>query len=362
MRTPLRFATATICAKHKCIRMPSRGKLFPAGAVALGVAGCAAFSVAGAQAQIVPPRVLEQSQPIPPENRFGIPIEGWVVLRYTVLPDGKTANVRVVDRMPPTLVDRASVSAVEAWTFVPATIDDVAVEWHNNESVVVFDLEMVPLEPSAFFVPAYLEADGFLKSGEHDKALKRNESMLTTQTSRLGEVGLAQMQRAAIHVALGDMHSAYAAILRATDPRVRVLGPTDLKVALQYRNALELELGDAAGALATFARRNEIEPVPEDDPMAVQAAAIEQALGGEAPIAIKAKILDEFWAHVPTRRTFSISAATGELERIRVECDRRSAELEFAADSEWTLPETWGSCTLTVEGDRDTEFVFYEFR
>jgi TonB family protein len=301
-------------------------------------------------------------QPQPPTNRFGFPIEGWVVVRYTVLPDGRTANVSAVDRMPPGLVDREAVGAVEDWTFEPATSDGAAVEWHNNESVIVFDLEMVPLEPSAFYTPAYLEADALLKSGDHDKALKRNETMLATQTSRLGEVGLAQMQRAVIQIALGDVHAAYAAILRATDPRVPVLSPTDLKVALQYRNVLELELGDAVGALATFARRNEIEPVPEDDPMGVRATAIEQALGGDAPIAIKAKILDEFWTHVPTRRTFAISAVTGEIDGIQVECDRRGAELEFAADTEWTLPEAWGACTLTVEGDRDTEFVLYEFR
>jgi TonB family protein len=342
--------------------MPSRGKLVLAGAVAIGVAGLAPFLVAGAQAQVVPPRALEQPQPAPPENRFGVPIEGWVVVRYTVLPDGTTTNVRVVDRMPPQLLDRAAVSAAEAWIFEPATSDGVAAEWHNNESVIVFDLEGVPLEPSAFFLPAYREADALLKDGEHDKAIKRNEGLLTTQTSRLGEVGLAQLQRAAIHVAQGDMHAAYAAILRATDPRVPALSPADLKVALQYRNALELELGDAAGALATFARRNAIEPVPENDPMAAQAAAIEQALSGDAPIAIKAKILDESWTHVPTRRTFAISAVTGEIVGIQVECDRRRAELEFAADTEWTLPGSWGACTLMVEGDRDTEFVLYEFR
>jgi TonB family protein len=342
--------------------MSSRRKLFLAGSVVVGLAGLAPFSMTSAQAQVVPPRALDQSQPSPPENRFGFPIEGWVVLRYTVLPDGKTADVRVVDRMPPTLVDRAAVSAVEAWTFEPATSDGTAVEWLNNESAVVFDLEMVPLEPSTFYLPAYREADALLKEGEYDKALKRNEGMLTTQTSRLGEIGLAQMQRAAIHVALGDVHAAYAAILRATDPRVPTLSPTDLKAALQYRNALELELGDAAGALATFARRNEIEAVPPDDPMAAQAAAIEQALGSDAPIAIKAKILDDSWTHVPTRRTFAISGVTGEIEGIQVECDRRGAELEFAVDTEWTLPETWGACTLIVEGDRDAEFVLYEFR
>jgi TonB family protein len=342
--------------------MPPIKKLFLAGAVIVGVTSFEPSSVASAQTQVVPPRAREQTQPAPPENRFGFPIEGWVVVRYSVLPDGRTANVRAVDRMPPTLVEHGAVSAVEHWTFEPATSDGGPIEWHNNESVVVFDLEAVPLEPTPFFMPAYQDADALLKDGEHEKALKRNETMLATQTSRLAEVGLAEVQNAAINIALGDLHAAYAAILHATDPRVPVLGPDDLKLALQYRNALELELGDAAGALATFARRNAIEPVPETDAMAARAAVIEQALGGDSPIAIKGKILDNSWTHVPTRRTFAISAVNGELKTIQVECDRRDAELAFAADSEWTLPETWGGCSLTVEGSRDTEFVFYEFR
>jgi hypothetical protein len=130
-------------------------------------------------------------------------------------------------------------------------------------------------------------------------------------------------------------------------------------VALQYRNALEL--GDVIGALATFARRSEIAPVADSDPMVARAAALEQALEGESAIAIKAEILDEYWMHTPSRRTFAIANVTGEIRSIQVDCNRRAAELQYAPDSEWTLPESWGACRLMVEGNRDTEFVFYEF-
>jgi hypothetical protein len=133
-------------------------------------------------------------------------------------------------------------------------------------------------------------------------------------------------------------------------------------LALQYRNALELELGDAIGALATFARRNETEPVPQDDPTVASAAAIQEALAaGDAPIAIKAKILDEYWMHALTRRTFALAEVTGTLGSIQVDCNRRVAQLQYAPDSEWTLPDGWGACSLTIEADRGTEFVFYEF-
>jgi hypothetical protein len=181
-------------------------------------------------------------------------------------------------------------------------------------------------------------------------------------TSRLAEVGLAQVQSTAIHVALSDVHGAYAAIRRATDPRVSVLVPQDLTIALQYRGALEIQLGDVVGALATFERRNEIAPVPESDPAVARMAALEQALAGDVPIAIKAKILDGSWMHAPSRRTFEIADVAGDIKGIRVECNRRVAELEYSPGSALTLPESWGACTVIVEGRSDTEFVFYEFK
>jgi TonB family protein len=327
------------------------------------VAGTAAATAlpATAQAQAVPPRPLEHAQPVPPQSRSGMPVEGWVVLRYTVLADGRTADIRVVDRMPPQLSEREAVSAVEDWTFEPATNDGTAIEWHNNESVIVFDDDTVPMEPSPPFLQAYLEVDDLIKGEEHGRAHSRNERMLATVTSRLAEVGLAQVQSALINVSLGDVHAAYAAIRRATDPRIPVLGAEELKLALQYRNALELELGDAIGALETFARRTEIEPVPDNDVMASRAAAIEEALNGDAAIVIKAKVVDDYWRHTPARRTFAIADVNGDLDRIQVECDRRGAELPYAPDSEWSLPESWGACSLMVEGRRDTEFLFYEF-
>jgi TonB family protein len=326
------------------------------------VCGASLVSITCALAETLPPQPLVNRAPTPPSNRFGFPTEGWVVVRYAILANGQTANVRAVDRQPPQLSDREAVAAVEAWTFEPATLDGAAIDWHNNESMIVYDVDSIAFEPSPFFLQAYSEADELNKAGDPDKALSRNKNMQTTVTSRLAEVGLAQVQSTAIHIALSDVHEAYAAIRSATDPRVAVLVPADLNIALQYRGALEIQLGDVVGALATFARRNEIAPVPESDPAVARMAALEEALGGDAPIGIKAKILDDYWMHAPSRRTFEIADVAGDVKGIRIECDRRVAELEYSPGSALTLPESWGACTVIVEGRSDTEFVFYEFK
>lgn len=77
---------------------------------------------------------------------------------------------------------------------------------------------------------------------------------LAAVTQRLTEIGLADVQAARVHMALYDPHTAYEAIVRATDPRVTRLTADELKVALQYRFALELPLGRAVEALATYER------------------------------------------------------------------------------------------------------------
>ncbi len=332
-----------------------------AGTVVFGAISAGLGPAAHAQDGITLPQPLEQTLPEAPQNRAGMPVEGWVVLRYSILPDGKTDKVRTIDRMPPQLSDREAIAAARAWTFEPAKADGAPVEWHNNETVVVYDVDTVPLGPSAPFVQAYLEVEELIKSQDFDKALKNNERMLSTVTSRLGEVGLAQMQHAIINLSLGDMHAAYAAIQRATDPRIPVLTVEDLSTALQYRNVLELELGDAVAALETYARRNEIEPLPASDVMVSRAATIEAGLGSDAAIVIKAKVADDYWRHTPARRTFAIGEVDGDIDTIQVECNRRGAELEYSADAEWSLPESWGDCSLMIEGRRNTEFLFYEF-
>lgn len=316
----------------------------------------------GASAQVEPPNALEQPELDTPTGRDGTPIEGWAIVRFTVGTDGRTTDARIVDKLPASLAERDIERAVEAWTFEPATADGEPIDWFNNEAAIVFDAEDVPPEPPPAFIAAYGEAAGLLEAGQYADALRSNDRLLQMPGMRLRELALAHVQRAAIGIALGDNHEAYAAILRATDPLVPALDPEQLSIALQYRNALELQLGDAGAVLETFRRRRALGPVPVDDPVGSRIDAIEQVLADqESVIVVTAKVLDEQWRHVPARRTFAIANIDGSIGTIHVECDRRTADLEYMPDSEWTLPESWGRCMLAIDGRRDTTFRFFEF-
>ena len=53
--------------------------------------------------------------------------EGWVLVSFTVDPDGATSDVKVVESQPRHVFDRAAIDAVERYRFNPAMKDGVAV-------------------------------------------------------------------------------------------------------------------------------------------------------------------------------------------------------------------------------------------
>jgi hypothetical protein len=91
---------------------------------------------------------------------------------------------------------------------------------------------------------------------------------------------------------------------------------------------------------------------PENDEVAIDsgAGAVFEVRVGRKP-----------WRHELTRRTFTIARVYGEIGDLEVECDAGSAKLKHEEGVEWTLPESWGACTVIVDARRDTTFGLYEF-
>jgi periplasmic protein TonB len=76
----------------------------------------------------ISPAVLVRSvNPRYPTQAQRSRVEGYVVVTFTVEPDGHTSNIRVNDAQPRHVFERAATDAVERWQFTPATRDGVPV-------------------------------------------------------------------------------------------------------------------------------------------------------------------------------------------------------------------------------------------
>lgn len=310
--------------------------------------------------QITP---VSLAEPPRPATRFGPGPEGWIKIRFTINADGTTSNVEVLDAMPLEYSVAGAVSTVERWTFEPAIMQDTAVDWHNNIVTVSFDLPEIPNISGPGYTTPYSEVQGLISEDRLDRAARVANDNLRKATYSLHDIGLGNVQLATVEMRREDMHLAHKAIVRATLPEVSQLTEEEMNVALQYRFTIELALNRYMDALDTWERRAALVDIPNDDLMRRQAQQLQDALDQGFTLDAKGKIPDgeAGWFFIPSRRTFTIADVDGSVEAIRAICNRRIVSLEFQPDVEWSLPDSWGECSLSVMGDRNTTFTFYEF-
>lgn len=330
-----------------------------AAAVLTGV-GAGLADIALAQSGLVVPRVVTRPQPPVPTNSAGQTIDGWAIVRYTVLTDGSTSDIRVLDVLPPAVDPAPTIEAVRQWTFTPGTRDGEPIDWHNTESVVVFQPNAESVPPSDRFLEEFEAIGSLLDEESYGDALSQNEELLDRAETRV-EIGLALAQQAIIHQALTDMQSALAAIRLATDPRIPSLPLDELLSGLYLRFLSEAQLGRRKEALDTFQRISFALGPGEENPFAGVADDLSREWETVETLPVAGRVDDKPWRINAARRTFTIASIDGEISGIDVECDRNATRLDFQQDAEWSLPDSWGNCELFIDGAPGTTFFYYEF-
>jgi protein TonB len=79
-------------------------------------------------------------EPTYPRDALLRGLEGWVRVRFTILPDGSVANPTVVGADPPRVFNREATRAILRWKFRPRIVDGVAVE-REAEQTIDFNLD-----------------------------------------------------------------------------------------------------------------------------------------------------------------------------------------------------------------------------
>ncbi|HEX5046602.1 MAG TPA: hypothetical protein VFX89_05730 [Gammaproteobacteria bacterium] len=121
-----------------------------------------------------------------------------------------------------------------------------------------------------------------------------------------------------------------------------------LHQAIKELGDKQLEYEKVRGRELADTRERELRSVEGDLPFGAQRV-------------FEVKIGRDPWSQALTQPTFAITLFSGEIRTIDVACDGHSKDLEFAADVEWTLPDDWSACILTVRAQEDTTFALYQF-
>ena len=196
------------------------------------ILACVAAQVSLAQDGLIAPRAKTSPKPAQLTNARGVPVDGFVTVRYTVSADGLPSDVRAINFMPPTIDPNPTLEAVRTWTFFPGTSDGKAIDWFNNESIVSFRSQSGAGEDTAEFQQRYGAIAEMLSAENADfaAALKLNEELLGQYSTQLGDIGLAITQAAILNIGTGDLYNALDLIRLATDPSSDTKLPIPLTV------------------------------------------------------------------------------------------------------------------------------------
>jgi periplasmic protein TonB len=84
---------------------------------------------------------LVRVNPLYPPRAQSRGIEGWVLLEFTITPQGTTKDIEVLDADPKGYFERAAKDAVRKYKYKPRVEDGVAVDWPGVQLVLSFEIE-----------------------------------------------------------------------------------------------------------------------------------------------------------------------------------------------------------------------------
>jgi hypothetical protein len=335
------------------------------------VAGTA--HIASAQQTLGAPQPISQPAPAFTANAIGIPTEGWAVVRYSVLTDGSTASVRVVDIVPPSADPGAAIDSVARWRFRPGTENGAAIDWNNNETLVEFQSPAEDSQPPPSFEELYDAIVATIRAqiptGEgtdnaaiaaYEGAREANLILLQNHATRMDEITLALSQAMYINLYLENMHAAYDFARRLTDPRLTVLTGQDLRHALEQRLQIEATLGRTRDALITFERIAAGYELDETDSAVGFHEQLQNRLDNDEILQAQGYVVDQPWRLDASRMVFTLGHIDGIVNSIAAECDTARIQVDYQPDVDWHLPESLGDCTYFVNAEPKTGFSFYE--
>ena len=301
----------------------------------------------------------------PPNHQAGSGIEGWVTACVTVKEDGTVGDVRVIDLSPNEEFAEAGKSAAEGWKFKPAQFDG-----KPTEEADVCDIQLFTVgSPFAAKTTATLEgAAAFLDEEEFDNAKRALKDLAEDGPLTLTQAARLQLLESRIAANDKDEARAVEALERATisggrflkeDARLAGLGARfqGLVNARRYRDALDLfatfeSLDGGAQPMVIFGpTAAEIRDLEKSGKSFAVPGKLEPALAADGGV----------WRHRPLRREVGVQDVEGKITALSIECDRRKMRLDYQEDISLTIPESWGSCSIYVEGTPDTTLRLVEY-
>lgn len=290
--------------------------------------------------------------------------EGWVDLRFDVTADGKVQDVAVDYQMGRGDFAKHTAKWLEGCQFEPAKRNGAPVEARNQSQRFYFRLEAAGRGASTEIIRQLRAVDDLLEQGKSAEAMAALDNV--SKDSRYLYEMVHIMARRALAMAISgnvDLAILYLQQVRYSDI---YLGPREqgwlrrLTLRLALSQGLYHDANDAAEKIEKLGDKD------DDAPLVAALDGVRKAVEAGTPLSVGGRIPSECrpeicsaepsWSYRPVRRTISLTDVKGELDRVEARCDARTFTAKADADVTWTIPASWGQCTVRVVGKPGSSF------
>ncbi|WP_084437674.1 energy transducer TonB [Niveispirillum irakense] len=296
--------------------------------------------------------------------------EGWVELRFTMKPDGRFTDIEVVSFFGENYFAEAAQKAMESCRYTrPDLISPQGTEVRNLRTPYFFKLvdgksERTDKGSSEEVYKKIRVSKNLLNIGnieESEKILNEAEAV----SRKLYEYIHIIIQRAVLETARGHKNLSLI-YLRGISKHKQYIQEKEFRQLLRMRLAIELMEGHYVQAEKTASEMAE-KPMDGDEKLLAQVALLKGVMTAGAPVSVAGELpanchpafcdlKEPEWSYLPYNRTVSLANIQGKLTNIFFRCENKTAKFKADPDITWTIPESWGSCSIDVKGEPGTKF------
>ncbi|MFV3128612.1 energy transducer TonB [Niveispirillum sp. KHB5.9] len=291
--------------------------------------------------------------------------EGWIDLRFTVTADGKVQDLVINNQMGRGDFGKHTVEWMSKCEFTPARRDGKPVEARNVFHRVFFYLEKRNKGASLELVRRLRAVDDLLEQGQPEQAMS-DLSEISDDSKYLYEMVHVMARRAQAMAVMNkpDIALLYLRQLHNSEshqPPREQAWVRRLALRLALVQGFYLEAKGIAEQIKDLGEKDGDDRLIKelDSLSALAASKVAIAVSGRVPAECQPEICSPerpVWRYRPIRRTISLANVQGELDSVEAQCDARTFRAKADGGVTWTIPASWGECTIEVSGKPGSTF------
>lgn len=288
--------------------------------------------------------------------------EGWVKLSFVIDQEGNVIDPIVEDSSGVKSLEKAARIAIKNWKYDPAKRNGAAIEQCQMTVQLDFKMHQTVTGVRRKFLSQYNLINEALADKNYSLADQELIKLRNKKMWNMAESAWYWMIDANYAEVTDDKSRERKSIERALSGDVEILGWSNNIKLLHKLFALQAQDNHFAKALDTFDQLIAVENSQDvANKLIPYVTQIREILDGEDALIVQANIDHKgSWFHKLSRNSFSLADIKGELDEMEIRCANKRTRTTVANDTDWTIPASWGQCTVFVKGDENNHFKLIE--